>query len=218
MGGLGSGRPAGSGRRTIESCRNLDICELQRNGSLQTGCCSVVEWQRSGETIASIGLGFDGARLILSYRSRDSDGVWQDILEPVEVERRPCRLGGQRPYFVCPGISNGNACRRRVLKLYGPGRYFLCRHCNRLAYASQSEAAFDRAKRRVSKLRRQLRDESEQDSGLPTRPKGMWNQTYVRLTNKLVAAEDVVDREFMRSLGAVAARLDNRNRKASFWS
>jgi hypothetical protein len=33
----------------------------------------------------------------------------------------PCRFGGVRPYFVCPGIVNGIACGRRVLKLYGCG-------------------------------------------------------------------------------------------------
>jgi hypothetical protein len=40
----------------------------------------------------------------------------------------------RRPYFVCPGVVNGTACGRRVAKLYGPGRYFVCRHCYRLAY------------------------------------------------------------------------------------
>jgi hypothetical protein len=218
MGGFGSGRPAGKGRQTVESCRSLDIRELQRSGCLTPGWHGDLQWQKAGETIASIGLRFDGARLVLSYRATSNDGTWQDVVGPIEIVQRPCRFGGQRPYFVCPGVVNGVACQRRALKLYGPGRYFLCRHCCRLAYASQSEGALDRARRRVTKLRRQLRDESDQDSNLPTRPNGMWNRTYARLANKFVAAEEVADREFMRSIGVVAAQLENRNRKASFWS
>jgi hypothetical protein len=37
---------------------------------------------------------------------------------------------------------SGVACGKRVAKLYALGRYFLCRHCYRLAYDSQSEGAW----------------------------------------------------------------------------
>jgi hypothetical protein len=40
---------------------------------------------------------------------------------------------------VAPCTVIGIARRRRVAKLYRPGRYFVCRHCYRLAHASQSE-------------------------------------------------------------------------------
>ena len=50
----------------------------------------------------------------------------------------------------------GVACRRRVGKLYGAGRYFLCRHCYRLAHASQHEDEWGRALRRANKIRRRL--------------------------------------------------------------
>jgi hypothetical protein len=45
---------------------------------------------------------------------------------------------------------NGIACGRRVAKLHGPGRYFLCRHCYRLGHASQVEDRWDRALRRAN--------------------------------------------------------------------
>jgi hypothetical protein len=47
------------------------------------------------------------------------------------------RFGGSRAYFICPGPHDGTDCGRRITKLRLSGRYFLCRHCNALAYASQ---------------------------------------------------------------------------------
>jgi hypothetical protein len=46
-----------------------------------------------------------------------------------------CNLGGQRPWFFCPGAG----CGRRVVILYAPGCYFLCRPCYDLSYESQRE-------------------------------------------------------------------------------
>ncbi len=37
MGGIGSGRPSGSGRDTVEACRSLDANRLHREGCLPAG-------------------------------------------------------------------------------------------------------------------------------------------------------------------------------------
>jgi hypothetical protein len=99
------------------------------------------------------------------------------VAETVRIVRVPCRSGGARPYFICPGVVNGVACRRRVAKLYGPGRYFLCRHCYRLAQASQSEGRWDRPLHRANKIRQRLGGEPGMDAPFPDRPKGMWRRT-----------------------------------------
>ena len=39
--------------------------------------------------------------------------------QPTQIVWMPCRFGGARPYFVCPGIVNGIACGRRVAKRSG---------------------------------------------------------------------------------------------------
>ena len=141
MGGFGSGRPSGSGRDKVEACRSIDVNRLQREGCLRAGWAGGWQWTRDGEKVASINMRAEHDRLHLSYRVRIGGGEWEDVDETVRIVRVPCRFGGARPYFICPGVVNGIACGRRVAKLYGPGRYFLCRHCYRLAHASQSEDA-----------------------------------------------------------------------------
>ena len=44
------------------------------------------------------------------------------LRETVRIVRVPCRFGGTRPYFICPGVVNGIPCGRRVVKLHGPER------------------------------------------------------------------------------------------------
>jgi len=38
--------------------------------------------------------------------------------------REPCRFGGERPWFMCSMARNNVYCWRRVIKLYGAGRFF----------------------------------------------------------------------------------------------
>jgi hypothetical protein len=74
------------------------------------------------------------------------------------VTTRP-RFGGLRWWFVCLLIVNGRPCSRRVGKLYLPphGRYFGCRHCHDLTYATCQ------ASRKYSSLYRHLADSTGYD-------------------------------------------------------
>jgi hypothetical protein len=150
MGGPGSGRRSGSGRDTLEACRSIDVNRLHREGCLRAGWIGGWQWTRDGEKLASINLRAEHDRLHLTYRVRVGGGEWEDVAETVRIVRAACRFGGTRPYFICPGVVNRSPVAGA--KLHGPGRYFLCRHCYRLAYASQSECAWDRAIRRASKI------------------------------------------------------------------
>lgn len=120
------------------------------------------------------------------------------------------RFGGARPYFICPGVVNGRACSRRVAKLYGPGRYFLCHHCYRLVHASQSEDAWDRVLRRANKIRQRLGGDPGMVAPFPRRPKGMWRRTYERLAEEVFEAELNADDAFARRAELMMARFDNR--------
>jgi len=61
---------------------------------------------------------------------------------PVGLTTTPLPWGGVRWWFVCPLVVSGQACGRRVGKLYLPpgGRYFGCRHCYDLTYTSCQES------------------------------------------------------------------------------
>ena len=217
MGGFGSGRRSGTGRSKVESCRSLDVNRLNREGCLRAGWMGGWQWSRDGERVAWISLRADGERLHLAYRVRIGGGDWEDIDESVRIVSVACRYGGARPYFMCPGVANGRACGRRVAKLHGPGRYFLCRHCNRLSYASQSEGALDRALRRANTIRQRLGGDPGMASPFPERPKGMWRRTYERLHRRTfeieMRAEEAMDLHIVK----LASRIDRPNRKRSFW-
>jgi hypothetical protein len=126
IGGFGSGRPSGSGRGKVEDCRSIDVNRLHKGGCLRPGWWGGWQWTRNGERVASINVQTEVDRLHLSYRIRIGGGEWEDVEETVRIVRVPCRFGGARPDFICPGVVNGISCGRRVGKLHGPGRYFLC--------------------------------------------------------------------------------------------
>lgn len=217
MGGFGSGRPAGSGRVAAECCRAIDVNRLQAERCLHPGWPGGWQWTHEGETVASINVRAETDRLHLSYRVRIGEGEWQDVNETVRIVRVPCHLGGERPYFICPGVVDGIACGRRVVKLYQPGRYFLCRHCYRLCHASQSESELDRAVRRASKIRRRLDGDPNTAADFPPRPKGMWKSTYERLRRRAYEGECLADDAFLERAWRLLARDDRRRRKRSIW-
>jgi hypothetical protein len=213
MGGFGSGRPSGSGRNTVEACRSIDVNRLHREGCLRAGWIGGGQWTRDGEKVASINLRAEADRLHLTYRVRIGGGEWEDVAETVRIVRVACRFGGARPYFICPGVVNGVTCVRRVVKLHGPGRYFLCRRCYRLAHASQSEDRWNRALRRANKIRQRLGGEPGMASPFPPKPKGMWRRTYERLRERAFDAELRADEAFALQAERLLARIDNPKRK-----
>jgi hypothetical protein len=135
------------------------------------------KWTRDGETVASIQMRAEQDRVILTYGHRSGDGEWKDEQYPVRIERTPCNLGGNRPWFICPAVG----CGRRVAILYGGG-IFACRHCHMLAYASAREHESDRAARRADKLRARLGWQPGILNGEGGRPKWMRSRTFELLT------------------------------------
>jgi hypothetical protein len=74
----------------------------------------------------------------LNYTHTDHwSGEKSDMNFDIELTDTPCRYGGKRYWFICPLSKNGRYCGRRVGVVYGIGKWFGCRHCGELAYASQ---------------------------------------------------------------------------------
>jgi hypothetical protein len=176
VGGFGSGRGQG-GKDTTSDMRTLDIRRLQRDGLLTPGRASGWQWARNGEDVASIQIGCETDCVMLSYQSRNNGGEWQAMAYAVHLDWTPYNLGGRRAWFRCPA----RGCGRRVAILYG-GTIPACRHCYRLAYASQREAEDDRAWRQAEKIRRRLGWPAGIANPAGGKPKGMHRQTFRRLT------------------------------------
>jgi hypothetical protein len=138
----------------------------------------------------------EAGRLVLIYRIRPGGGEWEDVEEPICLDETACTYGGARPWFRCPGVRNGKWCGRRVGKLYLGQRYFVCRHCLRLAYSSQSEEPMNRHNRRANKIRMALGGEPGTASLPPRKPKGMHWRTYWRKMDAIDAADAAGDMAF----------------------
>jgi hypothetical protein len=155
----------------------LDINQLGKNGCLQPGRSSTCQWT-VGNEVFLVNLRGETERLRVSYKVRVGDGKWEDMIETIPIVYARCRFGGSRVYFNCPGPKEGTECGRRVSKLYLSHRYFLCRQCNQLAYASQFEQPWKRALRRVNKIKHRLGIDVGIGEPFPEKPKGMWARTF----------------------------------------
>lgn len=195
MGGYGSGRP---GRKNkVEDYRCLDVNRLHREGCLTPGFSGGWTWSRDGAPVASISMQCTGQALALDFRFRQGGSEWQDVGQTIALVSTPCSFGGTRPWFVCPGMVNGVRCGRRVAKLHAGGRYFLCRHCYRLSYASQSEREFDRFLRRANKLRTGLGGEPGTGAMIAAKPKGMHWKTYDARIAEIDQLEEAANQLFI---------------------
>lgn len=179
MGGPGSGRHWHIGAKdTVENYRRLDIRRLQQEKVLFPGNLFSWAWYRGSEKVGSIMISVHESEVILNYSHRSPGEDWQPVKYPVNLSWSGCHLGGQRPWFLCPG----QGCYRRVAILYG-GDYFICRHCRNLAYASQREEEYDRLARQADKIRDKLGWEPGILNGRGwQKPKGMHLKTFERLT------------------------------------
>jgi hypothetical protein len=179
VGGVGSGNWYRFNKKsTTNECQSIDVRYLHRNDLLQPGRSFSLRWSRAGRQTGSIGGVTQDDRVTFFYRHRrGSGGDWEDVKETVSLEWTSCNFGGERPWFLCPGAG----CGRRVAVLYGPGRYFLCRHCYDLTYQSQRDNKMYRALHRAQKIRQHLGGSANMMEPFPEKPKGMHHETYMRL-------------------------------------
>ncbi len=173
-------RHAGGGKNTVEGCRSIDMLEWDRLGYFRSPRRVSLAWSRDGEQVASIKVETQRHSVTLKYQSRSYGEDWSDVQQHVAIAWTPCRFGGEQPWFVCSVTANGVYCGGRVTKLYGAGRLFACRHCYRLAYASQQESAHRRGLGKSQKIRMRLGGSPNMLEEFPDKPKGMHWQTYER--------------------------------------
>jgi hypothetical protein len=187
-------RVAGYGKPTVEATQSIDVGRWHRLGYLNDSVSLTWSWRSNSETVASIGVIADRNVATLRYRVRSGDGKWKDLEQSIPICWSPCRFGGERPWFRCN-------CGRRVMRLYGAGCLFACRHCYGLVYASQQAVPRDRNIAQARKIRERLGGDANVLNLLPLKPSGMHWRTYYRFRRQH-------DRACAASLAGLAARLE----------
>jgi hypothetical protein len=175
MGGWGSGRRRSSKATTLDYLE-LDVRRLQRDGLLEVRRSFNWRWTRNGEPVADINIIPENDRVVLIYRTQQSDQERTEQNYPVLLERTPCNYGGERVWFRCPVAG----CGRRAAILYGE-KIFACRFCRHLAYPCQNASSERRAISRANVFRERLGDRGSIFDPFPLRPKGMHLRTYYGL-------------------------------------
>jgi hypothetical protein len=205
MGGIGSGNWTRlDTRTTLAEVHRLDVRWLSRQGYLQPGVMAPVTWHRGDQERGSIMLRCDWNTLTLSYRYRRADGDWQDMTQPVALDHTPCRYGGKRPWFLCP------RCSRRVAVLALDGKWFWCRHCYQLPYASQQEGLIDRLWSQIRKLGQSVGAKSDESPWMWQKPKGMHWETFERRVARAQALEQLRDAAFCMRVEAFLQQMEGR--------
>jgi hypothetical protein len=181
MGGPGSGYwYRWNSKATVESQYKIDIRWMKKQGYLHPGAVGTLSWGIPGNEAGSIGFLVDAEWLLLIYSNRQSGGEWEQIKDEIFFCWTPCNYGGNRQWFLCPG------CNRRVAVVYG-GKYFRCRHCHNLTYASQQESKSDRLMRKARKIRARLGASNDLTESILFKPQNMHQKTFDRLRRE---AED----------------------------
>jgi hypothetical protein len=190
MGGPGSGRWwVHAGRPLVEATRAVDVQLWRRSGALEPGRWSVHTYLLGSEPAGNLCVRAEPGRAVLVYRARVGAGEWEDVSDPVTIHWTPCRFGGLRPFFRCPG------CGGRVMRLYGAGLLFRCRRCSGLGYQSQLEDASQRAVTRAERTLARLGG-----AGAP-RPRGMHRATYARHRQVIERGMAAFTERWLRRLG-----------------
>ena len=200
MGGRGSGRRSTlSGKPETGDSMPLDIRKIARKGLLVPGYKFHWQWLVNGRQVAGISVRVYLPSMVLAYRKKSTGEV---IEQCVQTQTSPCHLGGHRHWFTCP------QCSKRVAVLYAPGRYFACRQCGGLSYATQKEGAGDRASSRADKLRKRLGWEAGILNGCGGKPKGMHWKTYQLLKGHHDTLVQVSLHDIGRKLGFLRKMLE----------
>lgn len=199
MGGLGSGLYGGTGKkskRSVESCRGLDLRQMQKEEALSRERFGWKWVDQDGNSTGSIGVVPGEEGLLLLYKE---DGISKE--EMIYFAETSARFGKVK-WFLCP------SCGNRYANLYFVDSSFACRICHNLNYrSSQSADDLEYFHWQMEKICRRLRGEYDPMAmHPPERPAGMHRKTYKRIFQQY---EDLALKRhaaFMRAASAILRR------------
>lgn len=135
------------------------------------------------------------------YVWKGDDDTELPIRDTACLERRACRFGGTRAYFMCP------CCLRRTLRLAVLRIGLRCGTCASITWGSRRETEARRLVRKANKLALRLGLDYFDDA--PKRPPHMRTATYARIMAELAPLKAEIDRRvaarMARAKGPLAA-------------
>ena len=168
----GAGRPAYNAK--AGDLISIDVRDFAKRGYLDRNVSFTWHWSRGEEPAGSISI-YVVARSFITLRyTQTIKGEARDYANQVDLTYTPCHFGKSRPWLFCP------FCNRRLAKLYLRAGRFACRHCQNVAFNSQSESVAGRSWRTQRKIEAKIGQDWQ-------RPKGMRLATFQRLQLKLYA-------------------------------
>ena len=190
MGGVGSGRWPGLRKGLVKDHLELDVHELHRERRLEPGEWCYWTWWRGNRAVLTVMIQAldDAVELAYPPRTRGMGRGVRQTRYDVLLAWTACTFGGGRPWFVCPGETDGVPCGRRAAKLYYRDGLFLCRLCQDLAYASQGRGLRTAPLRKAQGVRLRLGGSLDIRDPFPPRPKGMHRATHARLHDEYLDA------------------------------
>jgi hypothetical protein len=144
MGGYGSGRPRE--KITVEECRILSAGDFRRGGILRDGLNTrgKLNWTntRTGKQVFSIDYEADTRNRADAWIRLQYNRNGEALDYRIRLTTTAMPWGGVHWWLTCPLMTHNRPCQRRCWKLYLPpgARYFGCRSCYNLTYASSQEA------------------------------------------------------------------------------
>lgn len=139
MGGWNS-----KGKREADSLKKIGVNFLRKHQFFKSGLYGVMTWtnemseQTSSVNVQTFISDSEDNYLRIYYSQTTPSGEKTDFDYKIPLVTTPCRFGGKRYWFICPMYRNNEYCGRRVGILYKNGKFFACRHCYKLTYASQN--------------------------------------------------------------------------------
>ena len=198
-------------RQEAESSHALHISWLKKHGYLHKdysrkdgGIKWTYGWSGNESSIGfsvirdNWGTPEERTHIELAYTNTDRwSGEKENMKYNVELATTPCNYGGKRYWFICPLSKNGRYCGRRVGVIYSIGKWYGCRYCGDIAYATQMKGGMFRG----SSVSIPDIEQAEKEV-----KRYYYNGKPTRKYKKVIRMNEKIERDFI----VMAARVDKR--------
>lgn len=125
----------------------LDADHMASWGAFQPGLNETIDFDDEHLAKLAFEMDADGNQFSVFYQwPGDRDSVPEPVRSKIYLDRRPCRFGGTRAYFVAP------CCGRRTLRLAVLKGGLMCGQCGSVTWKSRREHRLFRLIRKANKL------------------------------------------------------------------